>query len=196
MVHQWRPRQIAEVRSLQSQLHSVNGRSASGDLTILPLSSMSEVLGIKTVLLSAKCSGTAPPQHRLSLKPGHLSEGRNQPSVSVMIFRALRHVPRSCFIECRLDVQAGQTHCRPYHTARFQHGNSFFLPFPVFLITCKCWATYPIYSSHVYFHPIIRFSFFFQTQNKTGCVPLRHHRCERNGPVTSDPFLWFRVWFS
>ena len=48
MVYQWRPQQIAEVRSLQSQLHSVNGRSASGDLIILPLSSMSEVLVTKT----------------------------------------------------------------------------------------------------------------------------------------------------
>ena len=47
---------MAEVRSLQSQLHSVNRRGASGDLIILPLSSMSEVLGIKTVLLSGKCS--------------------------------------------------------------------------------------------------------------------------------------------
>ena len=64
MVCQWRPRQIAEVRSLQSQLNSVNGRSASGDVAILPLSSMSEVLGIKTVLLSAKCSGTVPPPNR------------------------------------------------------------------------------------------------------------------------------------
>ena len=49
---------MADVRSLQSQLHSVDGRSASGDRIILPLSSMSEVLGIKTVLLSPKCSGT------------------------------------------------------------------------------------------------------------------------------------------
>ena len=54
MVYLWRPRQIAVVRSLQSQLHSVNGRSASGDRIILPLSSMSDVLGIKTVLNSAK----------------------------------------------------------------------------------------------------------------------------------------------
>ena len=52
------------VRSLQSQLHNVNGRSASGDRIILPLSSMSDVLGIKTVLLSAKCSGTVPPSNR------------------------------------------------------------------------------------------------------------------------------------
>ena len=39
-------------------------RSASGDRIILPFSSMSEVLGIKTVLLSATCSGTAPPSNR------------------------------------------------------------------------------------------------------------------------------------
>ena len=38
---------MAEVISLQSQLQSVNGRSASGDRMILPLSSMSEVLGDK-----------------------------------------------------------------------------------------------------------------------------------------------------
>ena len=47
-------RQMAEVRSLQSQLHKVNGRSASGDRMILPWSSISDVLRIKTVLLSAK----------------------------------------------------------------------------------------------------------------------------------------------
>ena len=49
-------RQMAEVRSLQSHLHDVYGRRAS-----LPLSSMSEVLGIKTVLLSANQSGKALP---------------------------------------------------------------------------------------------------------------------------------------
>ena len=63
IVYQWRPRQIADVRILQSQLHSVNGRSASGDRIILQLSSMSEVLGIKTVLVSAKCSRTTPPSN-------------------------------------------------------------------------------------------------------------------------------------
>ena len=41
----------ADVRSLQSQLHKVNGQSASGDRVILPWSSISEVLGIKTVQL-------------------------------------------------------------------------------------------------------------------------------------------------
>ena len=66
MVYQWRPRQMAEVRSLQSQLHSVSRRSASGDRIILPLSSMSEVFGIKTVLLSSKCSGTVPPSNSYS----------------------------------------------------------------------------------------------------------------------------------
>ena len=54
MVYLSRSRQMAEVRSSQSQLHSVNGRSGSGDQIILPVSSMSEVLGIKTVLLSSK----------------------------------------------------------------------------------------------------------------------------------------------
>ena len=45
---------MAEERSLQSQLHSVNGRGASGDRVILPWSSMSAVFGIKTVLLLSK----------------------------------------------------------------------------------------------------------------------------------------------
>ena len=49
------------VQMKASQLHKVKGRSASGDRMILPLPSMSEVLVIKTVLLSAKQSGTAPP---------------------------------------------------------------------------------------------------------------------------------------
>ena len=58
MVYQWRPRQIADVRSLQSQLHNVNGRSASGDLIILPLSSMPEVFGIKTTFGEMLRNGT------------------------------------------------------------------------------------------------------------------------------------------
>ena len=57
MVYQWRPWQMADERSLQSKLHNVNGRSASGDRIILPRSSVSEVLWIKTVRLSAKQSG-------------------------------------------------------------------------------------------------------------------------------------------
>ena len=61
MVYPWRPRQIAEVSILQSQLHSVNGLKASGDLTILPLSSITKDLGTKTVLLSAECAGIVPP---------------------------------------------------------------------------------------------------------------------------------------
>ena len=39
---------MAEVRSLQSQSHKVNGRSTSGDRIILPWSSISDVSGIKT----------------------------------------------------------------------------------------------------------------------------------------------------
>ena len=49
-----KPKQIAVVMILQSQLHKVNGRSASGDLTIRPLSSTVDDLGVKTV-------GTEPP---------------------------------------------------------------------------------------------------------------------------------------
>ena len=50
-------------KDLQSQLHKVNGRSASGDRIILPRSSVSEFLGIKTVLLSAKQSGILLPSN-------------------------------------------------------------------------------------------------------------------------------------
>ena len=59
--------QVVQVRSLQSQLHNVNGRSASGDRINLPLPSMSEALEINTVLLSAKCSGTVPPSEKSSV---------------------------------------------------------------------------------------------------------------------------------
>ena len=59
-VYQWRPRQMAVVRILQSHLHSVNGRKASGDLTIRPLLSTSEDLGMTTVLLVANCAGIGP----------------------------------------------------------------------------------------------------------------------------------------
>ena len=61
MVYHWRPRQIAVVRILQSQSHKVNGLNASGDLTMKPLLSTSEDLGMKTVLLAANCRGTRPP---------------------------------------------------------------------------------------------------------------------------------------
>ena len=44
----------AEVRTLQSQLHSVNGRGASGDRVILPRSSVSEVLGDRDGLTFSK----------------------------------------------------------------------------------------------------------------------------------------------
>ena len=56
-----RPREIAVVSILQSQMHSVNGRKASHDLTILPLLSMLEDLGINTVLLLASSAGIVPP---------------------------------------------------------------------------------------------------------------------------------------
>ena len=49
------------VSILQSQLHNVNGRRASGDLTILPLLSTSEDVRINTVLLSASNVGVVPP---------------------------------------------------------------------------------------------------------------------------------------
>ena len=42
-------------------LNSVNRRRASGDVTIVPVSSISEDLGIKTVLLLAKSAGRVPP---------------------------------------------------------------------------------------------------------------------------------------
>ena len=59
-----RPKHIAVVMILQSQLHRVIGRNSSSDLTIRPLSSTVEDLGMKTVLLAAKCFGDkAAPQH-------------------------------------------------------------------------------------------------------------------------------------
>ena len=45
MEYTWRPRRMAEVRSLQSQLHSVNGRSASGDRKILDAVIVTELAG-------------------------------------------------------------------------------------------------------------------------------------------------------
>ena len=56
-----RPKQITVVMILQSQLHKVNGRNASSDLTMRPLSSTVEDLGMNTALLAAKCVGTEPP---------------------------------------------------------------------------------------------------------------------------------------
>ena len=44
------------VTILQSQLHSVHGCNASGDLSFRPLPSTSE--GMTTIQLAAKCAGT------------------------------------------------------------------------------------------------------------------------------------------
>ena len=49
-----RPKQIAVVMILQPQLHKVNGRNASGDLTMRQLQSTAEGSGMKAVLLEAK----------------------------------------------------------------------------------------------------------------------------------------------
>ena len=54
-----RPKHIAVVIALQLQLHSVNGRNASGGPTMRPLSSTAEDLGMKTVLLAANSVETA-----------------------------------------------------------------------------------------------------------------------------------------
>ena len=51
-------------------------------------------------------------QHR------HLSqEGRNQPSMCVLVFHDLCHVPRPRFIKGSLDVHAGQVHCGSHYRA-------------------------------------------------------------------------------
>ena len=45
-----RPKQIVVLMILQSPLHKVNGRYASGELTMRPLSSTMEDVGMKTIL--------------------------------------------------------------------------------------------------------------------------------------------------
>ena len=114
----------------------------------------------------------------------------------VMIFHKFRDVLRSCLIERNLDVQACQIHWWPYHTAMFQHGSSFFFPFPALMQQnrhhhLQVLATYPIDFSTCNFFQFSS-SILFQTQKNTRRVPLRYHRCQRNGPVTYDPFLRFR----
>ena len=52
-----RPNHIAVVIFLQSQLHSVNGRDAFGDLTMRPSSSTLEDLGLKAVPARSKACG-------------------------------------------------------------------------------------------------------------------------------------------
>ena len=92
---------MAEVRSLQSQLHRVNGRSASGDRMILPLSTMSEVLGIKTVLLFGKMlrNGTSFQQILISVE----KELGAQPSRTLE--GAIRNSIRA---RCRICLQSNK----------------------------------------------------------------------------------------
>ena len=78
---------------------SVNGRSASGFRIILSLSSMSEVFGIKIVLLSAKCSGTVPSfQQKLT----GVEQGLGAPSPRTLI-GAIRN---SIGVRCRIFLQS------------------------------------------------------------------------------------------
>ena len=58
---------MGEVRSLQSQVHKVRGRSASGERMILPLSSMSEVLGRKNSSTFSKMIRNSSSFHASSL---------------------------------------------------------------------------------------------------------------------------------
>ena len=97
MVYQWRPRQIAVVSVLQSQLHSVSGRKASGDFKILPRLSTSEDLGINTVLLSAKSAGIVPLQHMFVCVEQNLrTQSSSTPFKSCMGF----HQGQSRFLLC------------------------------------------------------------------------------------------------
>ena len=115
-------------------------------------------------------------EHCLSFKPRHLSqEGPEQPSVCVIISHDFRHVPRPRL--CRLDVQACQKHCRPYHTAMFQHASSFFLPFPVLLYqichhNLQVLATYSVNPSNAQSLPAPRFSLLLRAKNDARCRPL------------------------
>ena len=62
-----RSKQIAVVMILQSQLHKVNGRSASGDLTMRPLSSTVEEFGNEDGPARSKTDGDRATFHHNSL---------------------------------------------------------------------------------------------------------------------------------
>ena len=57
------------------------------------------------------------------------------------------------------------------------------------IITCRCWQLIPSINSHVQFLPNLRFFYLFGTKNKTGRVPLGHHRCQGKGSGASGPLL-------
>ena len=86
---------MAEVRSLQSQLRNVNGRRASGDRIILPLSSMSEVLGAKDGSTFSKTirNSTSFQESSISIK----EELRSQ-TTSTPVSTVVNSVPESIFV--------------------------------------------------------------------------------------------------
>ena len=121
----------------------------------------------------------------------------NQPCVSwfSMIFATCLGLASSKAVFISMLVHGG-----PHYTAMLQHGSSVVLPFPVFLSKICCHhlqllTTNSIQASHMQFLTNFWFPLSLLAKKNTRCVPLRKNRCERNGPVASDPFLWFCIRF-
>ena len=106
---------MAEVRSLQSQLHKVIGRNASGDRTILPLSSTSEDLGMKTVLLIAKCSGTAPPFHQVFVRV-EKEVGAQSPCTPIDTVRDAVRARCGIFLQAMSSSNSARSRVQPIST--------------------------------------------------------------------------------
>ena len=91
-------------------------------------------------------------------------------------------------------------HCGWYHATVPHHWPSVLLPLPT-LLQQLCHhhlmvlVTDAIDASQVLLLPALGFFFLFQTKNNTRCVPLRHHRRQRNSPVASYSNLCFKLGF-
>ena len=112
----------------------------------------------------------------------------------VMTFHIFCGMPRSVPIERRPDVHACQILCwggPHYHASTWE-----FCPpaIPSVLVAGAGSFFRQLLTACNFFQ--LSVSFFCKTKKNARCVPLRHHWCQRDGAITSDSFLWFRIRFS
>ena len=75
MVYCWKAKTNAVVRTLQSQLHKVSSRRASGERTIQPLVSAASDFGMNTLRLAVKFGGAVPSREKFLMRSEQLGTG-------------------------------------------------------------------------------------------------------------------------
>ena len=134
-------------------------------------------------------------EHRLSFKTSRLRGHPCESCFSIFFATCLGLASSNAILMSKLAKHiVGRITLPCFKMGPLSSCHSKFLCSKIVAITCKYWQFIPLIPPTCNFFQIS--SFFFETQNNGGRVPLRHFLCERKGPVTSDPSVWFRIWFS